>query len=117
MAEDPPFNGNLLLALHLPYDPVISLPKRMSIMREAEVTDTSSRPDARVISESSTPNSFPVVSCGVKFPPGMECEPHHYENDRLRDYIIEIRRLIEDEGKVKISSCWKEPIDEAMAPP
>ena len=40
-----------------------------------------------------------------------------YENDRPRDYIIEIRRLIEDEGKVKISSCWKGPIDEAMAPP
>jgi hypothetical protein len=62
------------------------------------------------------PNSVPVVSWGVKFPPGMECEPYHYENDRPRDYIIEIRRLIEDEGKVKISSCWKGPIDEAMAP-
>ena len=117
MAEDSPFNENLLLALHLPYDPVISLPTRMSIMREAEVMDTSSRPDARVISESSTPNPFPVVSCDVKFPPGMECEPYHYENGRLRDYIIEIRRLIEDEDNVKISSCWKGPIDEAMAPP
>jgi len=46
---------------------------------------------------------------------GMRAIP--YENDRPRDYIIEIRRLIEDEGKVKISSCWKGPIDEAMAPP
>jgi hypothetical protein len=73
-------------------------------MREAEATDKSSYPNARVISESSTPNPFPLVLCGVKFPPGMKCEPYRYESDRPRDYIIEIRRLIEHEGKVKISS-------------
>jgi hypothetical protein len=75
----------------------------MRIMREAEPTDTSSRSNAHVISESSTPNPS-RVSCGVKLPLEWDAKPS--ENDRLSDYIIEIPRLIEDEGKMKIPSCW-----------
>jgi len=38
--------------------------------------------------------------------PPLEWDAKPYENERLSDYIIEIPRLIEDEGKMKIPSCW-----------
>jgi len=50
------------------------------------------------------PKSLPVVSRDVKF--SLERDANHYENDRVWDYIIEVLRLMRDEGKMKISSCW-----------
>lgn len=91
------------LLFNLPCGPVILMPKRMRIMREAEATDMSCRPNAHVISESSTANPS-RVSCGVKLPLEWDAKP--YEDERLSGYIIKIQRLTEDEGKMKIPSSW-----------